>query len=119
MLRHLCHEVSHVCAAERTGSVKRLGDGDVGMRLLPWVDEGFAVCVAAHAAAQPDTLGRMPGGDSDAGESMEVVDDELRALDSPRRSWAFGVATARVWAGIERHGFRFVFDRLPEPERWS
>lgn len=49
---------------------------------------------------------------------MDLVDAELQALDSPRRAWAFGVATGRVWAGICRHGIRFVFDHLETPEHW-
>lgn len=120
MLRHLCHEVAHVCTAERTGSVKRLGDGDVGMRVRPWVDEGFAVCVAARVADQPALLERALGVTGpDASASMDLVDAELRALDSVRRSLAFGVATARVWTAIQRSGFRFVFDHLDTPGVWT
>jgi hypothetical protein len=33
MLRLLCHELVHVCVAEVTGSRKRLGDGDVDLRV--------------------------------------------------------------------------------------
>lgn len=119
MLRHLCHEVSHVCAAERTGSTKRLGDGNAGMRLRPWVDEGLAVCVAAEAAGQHDVIERALAAGFETPSSMDVVDSELCALDSERRSWAFGVATSLVWAAKQRHGFRTVFDHLDEPKRWS
>src|SRR5688572_2116457 len=56
MIRHVCHELAHVASYERTGSVKRLGDGDRGMRIAPWIDEGFAECVAIAAADRHDIL---------------------------------------------------------------
>lgn len=118
MLRHLCHEVSHVFAAERTGSTKRLGDANTGMRLRPWVDEGLGVCVAAAAAGQPDAMARALQGDV-ANASMDDVDRELCSLDSALRSWAFAAATSRVWFGVQRRGFGFVFDHLDQPARWA
>jgi hypothetical protein len=56
MRRHLAHELAHVFTAERTGSVKSLGDGDRGMRIAPWIDEGFAVVVAATVTDKPDLI---------------------------------------------------------------
>lgn len=119
MLRHLCHEVSHVVAAERTGSTKRLGDGNTRMRMRPWVDEGFAVCVAAQAAGQPEALERVLGRNDAVALSMDEIDQELCALHSSRRSEAFAAATARVWAAVQRQGYEFVFAHLDRPERWT
>ena len=112
MRRHLCHELAHVFAAERTGSVKRLGDGNRGMRLASWVDEGFAVSVAAAAAQQPDiidaALARSSGATLSDAELAAAFDD----LRSPDRDAAFAIATARIWRAVQAHGFRFVFASL-------
>jgi hypothetical protein len=81
---------------------------------------GLRRCVAARVADQPALVERALGLTGlDALTSMDLVDDELRALDSVRRSLAFGVATARVWTAIQRSGFRFVFDHLDTPEAWT
>lgn len=119
MFRHLCHEVTHVCNAERTASTKRLGDGDVGMGIRPWVDEGFAVCVANEVANRSDVFERaLAVQDVDVG-SMDMIDNELRALNSSKRAWAFQVATSQVLRAIHRHSYRFVFNNLENPHLWA
>jgi hypothetical protein len=118
MHRHVCHEVSHVFAAERSGSVKRLGDGSTGMRIRPWVDEGFAECVASVVAARPDVVERARQGSSKAAMSWEEVDSVYNDLDSPHRLLAAAMATTAVWRAVQKHGFRFVFARLDDPAGW-
>ena len=110
MRRHLAHELTHVFTAERTGSVKSLGDGDRGMRIEPWIDEGFAEVVAATVADRPNLI-------EDALAVMETRTDEqlaaaFRDLDSPDRAIAFAVATARMWHAVQRQGFAHVFEAL-------
>ncbi len=119
MQRHICHELAHVFAAERTNSVKRLGDEDRGMHLLSWVNEGFAENVAASSLSRPEivhtALRRLPTADM-ANERLETA---FRALDAPERKLAFAVATVRVWRALETHGYRFVFENLSCPEKWA
>lgn len=99
MRRLLCHECSHLLVAERSGSKKVLGDGDVGMCVRPWLDEGIAQLVSAEICARNDlvaaALDRAP---RTAFASLDDVDTALRALDAQDRGLAFDVATALVHA---------------------
>lgn len=107
MRRHLAHELMHVFTAERTGSVKFLGDGDRGMRIAPWIDEGFAEVVAATVAERPDLI------DAALANTEQRTDEQLAAafrdLESPDRAVAFAVATARMWHAVQRQGFAGTF----------
>ncbi len=114
MHRHLSHEIAHVMVALRTGSEKRLGDGDRLMRVAPWVNEGFATCAAAICAGQLDALERVLARAS--GVSFDV-DSALNDLTSEHRAAAMAVATAGVWQAIRTRGLRQVFDSLTELER--
>lgn len=111
-LRHVCHELAHVFTAERTGSVKRLGDHDIGMRLPRWLDDGFAVCVAAAVAGRPDTIEAALARSAAAEMSEEQLHAAFGDLASPDRSLAFAIATARVWQEVQAHGFPAVFAEL-------
>ncbi len=104
MLRHLCHEVAHVCAAEKSGSLKRLGDGNEGMRVASWVDEGVAEKVAAEVADRPDVIKRAFALDTKPRPPIEELDEILNDLNDTRREWAFAIATTIVWSGIQRCG---------------
>jgi len=112
MRRHLAHELAHVFVAERTASVKRLGDGNRGMRVQSWVDEGFAENVAAALDDERQVV------DAALARSARttMTDDTLAAafddLASTTRDDAFAVATARMWRAVQAHGFRFVFASL-------
>ena len=122
MLRHLCHELSHVCCAERTGSTKSLGDGNVGMRFPVWVDEGFAECVSARVANRPEIITRALSECPEATVEPRLLRElnvNLAELDSSERERAFSVATAIVWRAVERHGLSRVFNELQSPERWA
>ena len=122
MLRHLCHEISHMCCAERTGSKKRLRDGDVGMRFPAWVDEGFAECVSAQVANRPEIITRALSECPEPAVEPQLLRElnvNLADLDSPERERAFSVATAIVWRAVERHGLSRVFNELQHPERWA
>ncbi|HEX6838937.1 MAG TPA: hypothetical protein VF334_20300 [Polyangia bacterium] len=112
MRRLLCHELAHVLVAERTGSVKRLGDGNRGMRVSSWVDEGLAVCVAAAAAQQPDVIDAALERSAAAALSEDALAAAFDDLTSRDRDAAFAVATARIWRAVQAHGFRFVFAGL-------
>jgi hypothetical protein len=118
MRRHLCHELAHIFAAERTGSVKRLGDGNRGMRIAAWVDEGFAEVLASRVAGQPEVIDAA----LQNADTTTLGDDEIAAafdeLSSPNRRAAFALATARVWRAVEQRGFRFVFDHLADVHAW-
>lgn len=112
MRRHLCHELGHLFAAERTGSVKRLGDGNRGLRLASWVDEGFAENVAAAAAQRPDIIDAALQRAATATPSEERLVAAFDDLGSPDRDAAFAIATARIWRAVQAHGLRCVFDSL-------
>jgi hypothetical protein len=118
MRRHLCHELAHVFSAERTGSVKRLGDEDRGMRLSSWVDEGFAENVAAAAAARPDIIEAALQRSSVAEMSDERLASAFGDLSSTDRAAAFATATARVWRAAQARGLKFVFENLSRPRSW-
>lgn len=112
MRRHLCHELGHVFVALRTGSTKRLGDGDVGMRLSSWVNEGFAVCLGAVVA---DDLGPIDRALAREEKSLSVpadLDATLNDINSDQRSAAFAISTARVWRAIQSRGLREGFENL-------
>lgn len=118
MHRHICHELAHVFAAERTGSVKHLGDGDRGMRLASWVNEGFAENVAATAAERPDIIEAAVQRCSGLAMSSEAMDAAFADLESAQRSLAFAFATARVWRAVHRHGYPYVFENLACDRAW-
>jgi len=110
MRRHLAHELGHVFTAERTGSVKSLGDGDRGMRIAPWIDEGFADVVAATVADRPDVIERaLANADSRTDEQLAAA---FRDLGSPDRAVASAIATARMWRTVQLQGFPRVFETL-------
>jgi len=117
--RLLAHELAHVLAAERTGSVKRLGDGNRGMRLAEWVDEGFAVNLAAAVTAEPGIIDSARSRASGVPMSDDALAAAFRDLNAPERSSAFAIATARVWRALQAHGLAFVFEHLSDPERWT
>jgi hypothetical protein len=109
--RHVCHELGHVFVAERTGSVKELGDGSVGMRIPAWADEGFAECLAALAADRPDVIERARARTA-SGLTDEDLTRAFRDLSSPQRPLAFAVATLRMWEAVATRGIAAVFATL-------
>jgi hypothetical protein len=117
MRRHLAHEFAHVAVALRTCSQKRLGDEDRGMRVQPWVNEGFACVVAAMLCGRPDILDRELVRPADVRVTdLNVALNDLLAMN---RSVAFAVATARVWRAVRAFGLRAVFATLDQPEVWQ
>jgi hypothetical protein len=117
MRRHLCHELAHVCTAEVTGSLKRLGDQDAQMKVEPWVDEGIAQCVAAVAADQLDVLERAAA-HSSGRMSRDEMNAAFRDLNSPHRSAAFAQATMAIWRAAQRHTLPVVFLQAAHPSAW-
>lgn len=101
-----------MCSAERTGSVKRLGDGGRDMRLPSWLDEGFAANVAAAATASPDLVDAAIAACAGQAMSAERMAAAFADLNSPDRELAFATATARVAADVRAHGLLAVFARL-------
>ena len=92
-------------SAERTGSTKRLGDANRGMRLASWVDEGFAETVAATSAGRPGVRLRHAESGGDAARSDDQREHAFCNLDS-------GGARCRP-----RHPLRV---REPgQPEAWT
>lgn len=118
MRRHLCHELAHVFAAERTGSTKELGDAGIHMRLLPWVDEGFAEVLAARATGRLEIIAAAAQRCSNANLADAALNAAFMDLASPDRANAFACATTRVARMVERRGLRFVFERLHDPDGW-
>jgi hypothetical protein len=117
MVRHLCHEIAHVCTAEVTGSLKRLGDGNAHMKVEPWVDEGIAECVAVLAADQPDVIERAAA--QSAGRmTLHEMNAAFRDLNSSDRTTAFANATMAVWRAAQRHTLPAVFLRAAHPSSW-
>lgn len=117
MLRHLCHEIAHVCTAEVTGSLKRLGDRDAHLNVEPWVDEGIAECVAAVAADQPEVIERAASR-AVGRMSADEMNAAFRDLDSPDRTAAFAHATMAVWRAAQRHTLPGVFLQAARPTAW-
>lgn len=118
MRRQFCHELAHVLAAECTGSLKRLGDGNRNMRLAPWVDEGFAVVAAARAANQLAIVETARKRCAGAQLSDRELDEAFLDHAATQRDLAFAMATVRVLEAVERHGIRFVFHHLDQPSAW-
>jgi len=112
MWRHLCHELGHVFSAERTGSIKRLGDDNRHMRIPEWADEGFAEVVAAEVAARPDIIDTALRRSSVVSMSDDEMARAFRDLNSKVRDVASATATARVWRAVQTRGLRFVFEHL-------
>jgi hypothetical protein len=112
MRRHLCHELAHVMVALRTGSEKRLGDGDRDMHVSPWVNEGFAVCVAAMITGRLDLIEEALAGEPAWPGRQIDLDVALNDLNGENRSAAFAIATARLWRAIQTHGLDDVFANL-------
>jgi hypothetical protein len=112
MRRHLCHELAHVFAAERTGSVKRLGDDNRHMRIPEWVDEGFAENVAAEVAARPDIIDEALKRSSVVTMSDDELTRAFRDLNAKYREVAYATATARIWRAVQTRSLRFVFENL-------
>jgi len=113
MRRHLSHEFTHVAVALRTGSEKRLGDENRGLRVEPWLNEGFACVVSALICRRRDLLERAT-----ALAARAQVADLNAALDDlidDKRAAAFALATARVWRTVQRQGLREVFATLGAP----
>lgn len=118
MHRHLCHEVAHVLNAERSGSRKRLGDGNAEMRIRPWVDEGISECAAAVVAARADIVQRALCVATQFEMSFDEADAVFTDLASPDRARAAALATSTVWRAVASHGFPFVHAHIDEPSRW-
>lgn len=119
MRRQLCHELGHVMVALRTGSEKRLGDGDRGLRVRPWVNEGFAECVAAIACNRLDLIERALQTQRSCGTPPPDLDAAINDLNGADRSRACAFATAQVWQAIQGHGLRQVFATLMDPVSWD
>ncbi len=115
MRRHLTHEFAHVAAALKTGSEKRLGDGNANMRLASWVNEGFACVVSGLLNGRKDKLDQALSVES---QLIRNIDTALDDLNGELRSLAFSVATARVWRTVQSHGLRYVFANLDKHEAW-
>lgn len=118
MRRQSCHELAPVLAAECTGSLKRLGDGNRNMRLAPWVDEGFAVVAAARTANQLAILETARKRYGSAQLSDRELDAALVDFAATQRDLAFAIATVRVLEAVEQHGIRFVFQHPDQPSAW-
>jgi hypothetical protein len=118
MYRHICHELAHVFSAERTASVKHLGDGDRGMRVRSWVNEGFAENVAATVAERPDIIEAAVHGSAGLTMSPEAMDAAFRDLESADRALAFAFATVQIWRAVHRHGYPYVFENLACDRAW-
>jgi hypothetical protein len=114
MRRHLCHEIAHVVVILRTGSEKRLGDGDCGLKVAAWVNEGFAVCAAAIATQQFGPIERARARAEQYGATVSNLDHAVNDLTGERRPAAMAVATMRIWKTIQVHGLRPTFARLTE-----
>jgi hypothetical protein len=116
MRRHICHELAHVFSSERTESEKFLGDGDRGMRMPSWVDEGFAENVSALACAMPEIVAKALARNVAENVSLARMAAAFSDLNSEDRPAAFATATTIVSRAIEKHGLRHVFDHLRSGE---
>lgn len=117
MMRHLCHEASHVYLSAHSGSTKRLGDGGVGMRVRPWLDEGLAECVSAVASDQPGVIERAQARACGPWPGAEWLDATLSELSSPDRPLAFAHATTQIWRRICSGSLPLVFRCVAEHGR--
>jgi len=106
MLRHLAHEISHGFVAEITDSLKTLGDSNREVHVEPWIDEGFAECVAARVSGRDDiVITAQKALATNPGVSTNDLNKDLCDLNSPGRGEAFKYATALV---LERNGGRLA-----------
>lgn len=116
MLCLLAHELTHAFAAEKTGSTKHLGDGQIGMKLSSWLNEGLAEVVsllstgslerAQHAEHVFRTEHEHP--------SFGTLSHRLDSLDDPLRGDAFGTVTGAVSLLCSCLTPAGLFDRLEQ-----
>lgn len=111
MFRHLAHEIVHAFVAEVSGSVKELGDCNVGRRVPAWLDEGLAELVSLTVSGRdPKDLLEVP--EAVAGWTESDVNERLDALDSGERELAFAWALGRVQAMTRDVGIAGLFASL-------
>jgi hypothetical protein len=119
MLRLLAHEITHQFIAERTGSIKRLGDGQAGMHVSSWLNEGLAEATALVIAEQTDRVGSECRAFRRRSEYplYGTVSEWLDNLEAGQRRLAFSHAVGAVGVLYAEHPLSLLFERLPEIER--
>jgi hypothetical protein len=119
MMGTLVHEIAHQFVAEKTGSTKRLGDGDRSMHVLAWLNGGLAEllrCTFLKDAARMDAALRESRNASDRLTWREIgrlLDD----LADQRRADAFVRATEAVAELARKVEIPQLFDRLLDIDR--
>ena len=98
MLRLLAHELTHAFAAEKTGSTKRLGDGQMGMNLSSWLNEGLAEVVSLTVTGFVEQVQRAEQVFRAGLEHppFGILSHRLDSLDDPLRGTAFETVTGAV-----------------------
>ncbi len=115
MRRLIAHEVTHQAIAELTGSTKVLGDGNRGMHVSTWLNEGLAEMVGWLAVDAGGRLSGLRRRFEKAPEhfSFGTLSARLDDLDHPARASAFDHVTAAVCVLSEDIGLRSLFAQLP------
>lgn len=115
MRRLLTHEVMHQATAEVTGSTKSLGDGNRGMGISTWLNEGMAETAGLLATDAQQRLADTTFCFTAAhehvtfGELSRILDE----LDHPARSVAFDHVTAAVFMLSEPAGMDAMLADIP------
>jgi len=88
----------HVFAAESTGSIKSLGDGQRGMKVSSWLHEGLAEWIRYLVTESWDPLQQAVQMFRTESEhpSFATLSQRLDSLDDPLRSAAFLTVTGAV-----------------------
>jgi len=121
MMRILVHEFVHLLVAERSGSIKILGDHNRNMRISGWLNEGIAEAVGLQAIGAETRISSMAERFQMAQTvySFESLSQQLDDLDHAVRSEAFVYATGAVHLLCHRAGgIRNVFDQILQIEEF-
>ncbi len=119
MLRLLAHEITHQFIAERTGSIKRLGDGQEGMHVSSWLNEGLAETTALVISGQKDLVVSESQAFRRRSEYplFGIVSEWLDDLEAQLRCLAFSHAVGAVGILCAEHPLSRLIERLPDIER--
>ena len=109
VFRILVHEFAHLLTMETTGSRKRLGDGNRGMRIPAWLHEGIAEVCSLLAMERDEVLDRCVRSVTRTARAWTFAEVSARLddLDDGERASAFDRATGAVawlaaWEGLDR-----------------
>jgi len=110
MLRHLSHEFVHLANWEVSGSVKKMGDKSIGMKIPPWLDEGLAEFISLRITGRLANFleSRMVTAIAKSCTPRQI-DQFLNNFDSDGRTEAFAIVTSVVQVILAKTSWSELF----------